>query len=104
MNETTETAIDTATPVATPELPPADPQRDANGRYHLHGAAFAELTAREHEVAHYLILGWRNAEIAKELDISVKTVDTHRGHILRKLKLNNNVALVRLVIEAGTYR
>lgn len=59
------------------------------------------LSAREHEVALLLARGDTNREIATALNISIKTVDTHRGHILKKLKLKNNVALVRHMIRAG---
>lgn len=59
------------------------------------------LTAREREVALMLARGDNNHEIAKALGISVKTVDTHRGHLLEKLECRNNVALARLAIREG---
>lgn len=62
---------------------------------------FPTLTAREREVAHRLSVGRRNSEIAAELDISVKTVDTHRAHVLKKLLVRNNVELARLAIRNG---
>ena len=62
---------------------------------------FAELTAREREVALLLAVGTGNREIARSLGVSVKTVDTHRGHVLRKLGLRNNVELARLAIRRG---
>lgn len=55
---------------------------------------YGSLTAREREVALALVMGETNAEIAKKVGISVKTIDTHRGHILRKLGVKNNVMLV----------
>lgn len=61
----------------------------------------AMLTSRERQVAERLGYGDTNREVADKLDISVKTVDTHRGHILKKLSLRNNVALARLLAKAG---
>ena len=59
------------------------------------------LTAREKEVAMMLARGDINREIAAALGISVKTVDTHRAHLLEKLECRNNVALVRLMVREG---
>jgi DNA-binding CsgD family transcriptional regulator len=55
---------------------------------------FKKLTRREREVALMLCIGRKNREIAAALDISIRTVDTHRGHILTKLGLRNNVELL----------
>lgn len=62
---------------------------------------FSALTARETEVARRLALGAKNGEIAADLNISIKTVDTHRSHILAKLGCRNNVELARLAIRRG---
>lgn len=59
------------------------------------------LTDRELEVAKYLSIGKTNHEIAKELDISVKTVDTHRLHVMQKLNLKNNAQLVHYAVRYG---
>lgn len=61
----------------------------------------AALSPREAEVATALAHGLDNREISKALGISIKTVDTHRGHVLKKLKLKGNVALVYFMIRAG---
>jgi DNA-binding CsgD family transcriptional regulator len=61
----------------------------------------AALTTRERQVAERLGYGDTNREVADRLEISVKTVDTHRGHILKKLGLRNNVALARLLAKIG---
>jgi DNA-binding NarL/FixJ family response regulator len=58
-----------------------------------------DLTKREQEVLAGLASGKGNREIAEELFISVKTVDTHRSHILEKLGLKNNAELVRYAIK-----
>jgi DNA-binding NarL/FixJ family response regulator len=65
------------------------------------GEPLPELTQREREVATMLARGEPNREIATALGISIKTVDTHRAHVLKKLGLRNNVELARLVIRRG---
>ena len=60
-----------------------------------------ELTNRELEVALMLGRGETNREISKALAISIKTVDTHRGHLLKKLECKNNVSLARRLIREG---
>jgi len=59
------------------------------------------LSNREFQVMKYLAGGMTNREIAKILHISVKTVDTHRGHVLKKLKLRNNSDITRFAIQHG---
>ena len=63
--------------------------------------AVASLTDRERQVMMRLAAGATNREIAKALGISVRTVDSHRGNILRKLSLRNNVELTRFAIDHG---
>lgn len=62
---------------------------------------FPLLTEREREVALLLAEGLSCREIAGQLDISPKTIDTHRGHVLKKLELANTVLLCRLAIREG---
>jgi DNA-binding NarL/FixJ family response regulator len=62
---------------------------------------FPALTEREREVALKLAIGAKNSEIADDLGISSKTVDTHRSHLLKKLGCRNNVELARLAIREG---
>lgn len=59
------------------------------------------LTDREFEVMRKLALGQTNREIAAQLFISPKTVDTHRASILRKLELRNNSDITRFAIGIG---
>ncbi len=61
----------------------------------------ARLSPREVEVLRELAAGRTNREIADARSISVKTVDTHRGHVLRKLRLRNNSDLTRFAIRFG---
>jgi two-component system response regulator NreC len=62
---------------------------------------YPELTNRELEIAYALARGLTCREIAEAIHISVKTVDTHRGHLLKKLGAKNNVVLARLMIRDG---
>lgn len=62
---------------------------------------FNALTPRELQVAMRLALGATNREIAKELGIDQKTVDTHRAHALSKIGAKNNVVLARIALRSG---
>ncbi|MFL5959854.1 MAG: response regulator [Gaiellaceae bacterium] len=88
----------------------------AGGRY-VHpalgarlGAAEAEakaraesdpLSDREREVLRLLALGHTNQEIAKLLFMSVRTAETHRAHVMQKLRLSTRAELVRHAIRQG---
>jgi RNA polymerase sigma factor (sigma-70 family) len=54
-----------------------------------------QLTKREREVLRHLARGYTYKEIARRLNISVKTVETHASAILRKLQLSNRNELSR---------
>lgn len=60
-----------------------------------------ELTPRESEVLCKMVLGLNNKEMARELDISVRTVETHRLSIRRKLNIDKPAALLNYAIERG---
>lgn len=57
------------------------------------------LTAREREVVQLLAEGKTSKEIATALDISVKTADTHRANLMRKLNLHSLADIVRYAIR-----
>jgi DNA-binding NarL/FixJ family response regulator len=59
------------------------------------------LSDREREVLRLLALGHTNQEIAKMLYISVRTAETHRAHIMQKLRLASRAELVRYAMAAG---
>jgi two-component system, NarL family, response regulator NreC len=59
------------------------------------------LSEREREVLRLLALGHTNQEIAKLLYISVRTAETHRAHIMQKLRLTSRAELVRYALENG---
>jgi len=58
-----------------------------------------QLTKRENEVLSLVAADKSNREIAQLLGISVKTVETHKTHILIKLGLNNNAELMRYAVK-----
>jgi len=89
----------------------------AAGEHYVHPALGARLVAaeaeerrrteadplsdREREVLRLLALGHTNQEIAKSLYISVRTAETHRAHIMQKLRLRSRAELVRYALENG---
>jgi two-component system, NarL family, response regulator NreC len=89
----------------------------ANGQRYLHPVLGARLVSaeaveraraeddplseREREVLRLLALGHTNQEIAKELYLSVRTVETHRAHIMQKLRITTRAELVRYALEQG---
>lgn len=60
-----------------------------------------KLTSREKEIVSLIVNEYTTQEIADKLFISVKTVETHRKHLLQKLNVRNTAGLVRIVIEKG---
>ncbi len=60
-----------------------------------------ELTPREQEVFKLLAEGYSNQAIAEKLFISLKTVQTHRAHIMEKLDLSSPTDLVKYAIRKG---
>jgi len=59
------------------------------------------LSEREREVLRLLALGHTNQEIAEQLYISVRTAESHRAHIMQKLRLSTRAELVRYALEHG---
>ena len=64
-------------------------------------AAEDPLSEREREVLRLLALGHTNQEIARMLFISVRTAETHRAHIMQKLRLQTRAELVRYALSQG---
>jgi two-component system, NarL family, response regulator NreC len=60
-----------------------------------------DLSQREVEVLRLVALGHTNAEIAEQLFLSVRTVETHRSHIQQKLRLATRAELVGYALERG---
>jgi len=63
--------------------------------------ALEPLSERERDVLHLLALGYTNQEIGKKLFVSVRTVDTHRAHIMQKLRLETRAELVLFALANG---
>jgi two-component system response regulator NreC len=59
----------------------------------------AVLTSREIEILKLYVEGLINKEISDKLDISIRTVETHKNHIMRKLGLKSTVELVKFAIR-----
>lgn len=59
------------------------------------------LSEREIEILKLISQGKTNRRIAEELGISIKTVDTHRTRLMKKLKLHNAAELIRHALEQG---
>lgn len=66
-----------------------------NGDQMLHDS----ITKREREILQLIVEGYSSKLIADKLDISPRTVDTHRGNIMQKLNIPNAAGLVRYAIE-----
>jgi two-component system response regulator NreC len=59
------------------------------------------LSEREREVLRLIALGHTNAEIAEQLYLSIRTVESHRAHIQQKLRLSGRAELVRYALDRG---
>jgi len=62
---------------------------------------FDDLSARELEVVMMLVQGLRQSEIAKRLNLSPKTVSTHKTRLLEKVRVQDTMALARLAAQYG---
>jgi two-component system response regulator NreC len=60
-----------------------------------------DLSEREVEILRLIALGHTNAEIAEQLYLSVRTVESHRAHIQQKLRKSKRSELVRYALERG---
>lgn len=58
-----------------------------------------DITEREMEILQLVAAGYSSPQIAKQLFISPRTVDTHRNNIMRKLNINNTASLVRYALQ-----
>jgi two-component system response regulator NreC len=60
-----------------------------------------ELTGREEQVMRLIAQGYANKEIASQLDISVKTVESHKTNVMEKLELKSRTEIVRYAVRQG---
>lgn len=68
-------------------------------KQHLGSNDLSKLTKRELEILSLIAAGKSTKQVADELFISTKTVDTHKTHILDKLGLSNTAELVKYAIK-----
>jgi DNA-binding NarL/FixJ family response regulator len=62
------------------------------------------LTVRERDVLDLIVKGWRSRDIARELCVSIKTIETHRTRINRKLCCRSSADLIRFAADNGLLR
>ncbi len=62
---------------------------------------YNKLTARERQVLQLIAEGKTNRQVAEVLGLSVKTVDTHRAHLMRKLGIHDQTTLVKYALKRG---
>ena len=74
-----------------------DTKRDSGD----HPEVVRKLTDREEEVLKKLAQGFTNQEIADRLSVSVKTIETHRSHIMEKLSFHSRAELVKYALHQG---
>src|SRR5690625_299489 len=60
-----------------------------------------KLTGREQEVLSYLAKGYTNREVSEKLFLSIKTIESHRSNIMKKLNLQTRHELVKYAIKNG---
>ena len=73
----------------------------AVGGWAVNSGEDSVLTERELEVLRYVALGHTNADIAKRMYISARTVETHRANLQRKLGVSGRPELVRYALQRG---
>jgi two-component system, NarL family, response regulator NreC len=80
--------------------------QDARPNHHANGSSdvLRALSLREREVLSLVVKGRRSRDIAAELCISIKTVETHRNHINRKLGCTSAADLTRFAADNGLLR
>lgn len=62
---------------------------------------YNKLTSRERQVLQLIAEGKTNRQVAEVLELSVKTVDTHRAHLMRRLGIHDQTTLVKYALKRG---
>jgi DNA-binding NarL/FixJ family response regulator len=80
-----------------PGIPRSVLQRVGHGR----DDPYDRLTTRERQILQSICEGKTNREIAESLGLAVKTIDTHRTHLMRKLNIHDQTSLVKYALRKG---
>lgn len=95
--DSSEEIVQALLAVARGELTVSSSIEPLVGRFDI----LSELTKRERQVLRMIAKGYRNREIGEVLNVSVKTIDTHRTNLMRKLNLHNLVEVVDFANKIG---
>jgi len=71
------------------------------GRSVVSGQALSELSERETEVLRLIAWGYSNKEVANRLNISVKTIESHKANAMKKLGMSSRIDIVRYAVVQG---
>jgi DNA-binding NarL/FixJ family response regulator len=94
-------AVSRGTTYLSPEIAGSVVERSNNPQSGSEISAYSTLGAREREVLQLVAEGRTSAETAREMHISIKTVETHRRNILQKLGLQGTAALTKYAVREG---
>ncbi|PTY05745.1 DNA-binding response regulator [Opitutaceae bacterium EW11] len=83
-----------------PHLPAKLISAFVHGREDVPGS-YSDLSERETEVLRLIALGHSNKEVAAQLDVSVKTVETYKARAMEKLQLRSRVDIIAVAAERG---
>ena len=72
-----------------------------NGKHHPSPSVFRVLSLREREVLQLMAEGQSTKEIAAKLDVSIKTVETHRRNLMEKVQLDSVAELTKFAVREG---
>jgi DNA-binding CsgD family transcriptional regulator len=78
-------------------------RRGAGTRRTSRAGAGRTLTEREHEIAGLVSMGHSNRQIATRLGMSIRTVESHLGHIFGKLEVTSRAGLASRFIAGGQH-
>jgi len=71
------------------------------GRSVISGQTLSELSERETEVLRLIAWGYSNKEIANRLNLSVKTIESHKANAMKKLGMSSRIDIVRYAVVQG---
>jgi len=71
------------------------------GRSVISGQTLSELSERETEVLRLIAWGYSNKEIATRLNLSVKTIESHKANAMKKLGMSSRIDIVRYAVVQG---